>query len=402
VLIGGAAALAVAALPCIATGAVPQPKVRFSLPSPTGPYPTGVVELHLVQAGRSDPWVPADTRELMVSVWYPALPGGQPAPYVPSALAAYYDGMPPIGMPAGRIDWSAPRTHSGLCAPVLPSPQRRPTILYSPGGENSRIFGTIMVEELASRGYIVVTVDHTHETPVAFPHGRIEANEIPANPPDLNAAKELFMFTREEDVRFVLDQLAAVADGGNPDAEHRRLPDGLGRALDLSAIGMFGHSAGGVTTSRVVRDDGRVAAGINWDGFFEFGDNHPELGEQRSFLLMGARSAPGYPPLPGKPRDHLTDPLWSTFWDHSTGWKRDLCIPDGGHYTYTDAQWFLPQVASSLGIDPSSMIGTVDPSRIIAAERRYVGAFFDLQLRGRPQPILDGPSPEYPDVHFIP
>ncbi|GAB3983876.1 hypothetical protein GCM10029978_091860 [Actinoallomurus acanthiterrae] len=46
-------------------------------------------------------------------------------------------------------------------------------------------------------------------------------------------------------------------------------------------------------------------------------------------------------------------------------------------------------------------IGTVDSTRIVAAERAYIGAFFDEHLRHRPQRLLDGPSPRHPDVVFV-
>jgi len=32
--------------------------------------------------------------------------------------------------------------------------------------------------------------------------------------------------------------------------------------------------------------------------------------------------------------------------------------------------------------------------------REYVDAFVDLHLRQRPQPLLDGPSPRFPEVEF--
>jgi hypothetical protein len=32
--------------------------------------------------------------------------------------------------------------------------------------------------------------------------------------------------------------------------------------------------------------------------------------------------------------------------------------------------------------------------------RRYVTAFFDQHLRHIPQPLLDGPSPAYPEMQF--
>ncbi|MFI7422381.1 hypothetical protein [Nonomuraea sp. NPDC049684] len=55
-----------------------------SLPEPTGPHGVGTTSLHLADASRPDPWVPAArTRELMVSLWYPtAAQAGRRAPYV--------------------------------------------------------------------------------------------------------------------------------------------------------------------------------------------------------------------------------------------------------------------------------------------------------------------------------
>lgn len=388
------------------TGRSATAKVGFTLPAPTGVLPIGVTQVHLRQSGRADPWVPSVPRELMISIWYPAQPdtGGQRAPYCAPHLADYYRTNPPAGLPAGGIDWTALLTHAMPATEVLPRPGGYPVVLYSPGGGNSRALGTVLVEELVSRGFVVVTVDHTHETAVAFPGGRLEVSEIPANPPDINAAKQLYMDSRVADIRFVLDQLDVIAGGGNPDVDGAELPNGLGRALNPAAMGMFGHSAGGITASRAVRDDDRLVAGINMEGFFEFGENHPELGEHDPFLLMGARSDPNYPPLLGKPRTHRTDPLWKEFWAHCTDLRLDLNIPDGRHYTYTDVQSWLPQVTAALGMTSDqvvSMIGTVDPERIIAAERAYITAFFEQTLCHRPQGLLTGPSPWFPQVRFI-
>jgi hypothetical protein len=47
-------------------------------------------------------------------------------------------------------------------------------------------------------------------------------------------------------------------------------------------------------------------------------------------------------------------------------------------------------------------IGTVDPVRAVAAERTYVTSFFDRWLRHRDDHLLDGPSPRYPDITFVP
>jgi len=45
-------------------------------------------------------------------------------------------------------------------------------------------------------------------------------------------------------------------------------------------------------------------------------------------------------------------------------------------------------------------IGTIDPARGFAIQSAYLLAFLDQHLRGEGEPILTGPSPLYPEVHF--
>jgi dienelactone hydrolase len=343
-------------------------RARFTLPRPTGPYPVGVRQRHLVQHGRPDPWRPEIDRELMISVWYPARDCDHPrAPYLDPLVARKYTSDGVLGLPPNEIDWTTPTVTARRNAPAY---GRHPLVVYTPGSGNSRALGTVLVEDLASRGYVVVTIDHTHETPVEFPGGRLVDEAIPDDPPDLEAAKRLYMDAREADVHFVLDQL-------------RHEP-----SADLSRIGLVGHSAGGVIATRVMRADRRVLAIANLDGFFEFGENHPERGVDRPVLLMGAASHPQQPPLFGAVRTHLSDPGWVAFWNASTGWRMDLSVPHGRHYTYTDAQWFVPQ----LDVDPTGLIGTVD-ARVVHAQRDILGYLFDTHLKGRPRPL-----PAHPDV----
>jgi hypothetical protein len=47
------------------------------------------------------------------------------------------------------------------------------------------------------------------------------------------------------------------------------------------------------------------------------------------------------------------------------------------------------------------VIGTIDPGEAVAAERAYIGAFFDLHLRHRGGSLLARPSPAYPQVQFL-
>jgi predicted dienelactone hydrolase len=338
--------------------------VRLALPAPTGPYAVGSTELHLVDSGRADPWVAGTTRELMVTVRYPAWPGGGPkAPYLTPGAAGPVAGQDAnlLGVPADRLDYTFP-THARTGAPAVGGP--RPVVLYSPSAQFPRSVGTAQLEQLASEGYVTVAVDHTHEpAAVEFPGGRVE----PQVRPPAGAGKQLIA-TRVADIRFVLGELEVLAGGGNPDAERRELPAGL--SLDLTRVGMFGHSAGGFTTAETMVADRRIDAGADLDGSMAYSQRDRDFGRavteglDRPFLLMSAGN-----------HSVASDASWQEFLRNQRGWARELRVPDGEHFSYTDYQVLLPQ----LGLDPAAVapyIGTVDAERSFATQRTALSAFF--------------------------
>lgn len=367
--------------------------VTFELPAPTGPHRVGATDLHLVDHTRPDPWRPDTARELMVTIRYPAKPSpADEAPFMPPAVAeavAASDARA-LRLDPADLDYGFP-THSATDAPAVPG--RRPVVLYSPGRGNPRALGTGLMEQLASKGYVVVAIDHTYEPlAVRFPDGRVAPRSIP--PITIDVSKQM-MATRAQDTGFVLDQLAALAAGGNPDAGRRDLPPGLARSLDLSRIGMFGHSAGGFTTGEAMLTDRRIDAGANLDGSMAYSQSTGDFGRvadeglDRPFLLMSAG-------------DHsaASDLSWQRFLTRHRGWVRQLHLPDGEHSSFTDHQSLVPH----LGLDPAvtaPIVGTVDPARSTAAQRAYLTAFFDQHLRHRPRHLLDGPSDRHPDVRFL-
>jgi hypothetical protein len=55
-----------------------------------------------------------------------------------------------------------------------------PVVLCSPGPQADRAAGTVLVEQSASEGYVVVTIDHTHDAAeVEFPGQRVERSAHP-------------------------------------------------------------------------------------------------------------------------------------------------------------------------------------------------------------------------------
>ncbi|TCM49091.1 lipase [Kribbella sp. VKM Ac-2568] len=390
------------ASPPASTTAAPT-AYRLVLPEPTGPYRIGTTELHLVDNSRVDPWVPGRKRELMISVWYPAMPGarGPRAPYAPPHAAVPLADQvgAVIGLKPGQIDYAGTPTHARTGVPSL---GRHPVILYSPGMGTSRLMGTNHVEDLVSRGYVVVTMDHTGEAPVEFPGGRVAPAAMPNSQDVIKPATAV----RVADTRFVLDNLQRLEAGANPDSDHRRLPKGLGRALDLRRTGMFGYSLGGFAAAETMLVDRRIDAGVNLDGTLQYG--HPDLelsevakqGLDRPFLLFASQHHT-HLPQPGSPYE---DRSWVSFWQHQRGWKLDLRLPEGTHGAFADFQFAVPGAAKAYGVpaaEVEALLGNVDPDRSVAAQRAYLGAYFDQFLKGRPQRLLVKESPRYPDVEFV-
>lgn len=381
-LTAGMAATLVAADPAVASAA----PVQLTLPAPTGPAPLGTVSLHLVQAGRPDPWLPGRTRELMVSLTYPARHADR-YPTAPYMEAGAWESFRQSVARLGSVLVPQTAAHEG--APVDRGPGGLPVILYSPPSGGDRSFNTVLVQELAGRGYLVATVDHTYsDDEVEFPDGRVARRVFPEEltVPQLTAE----VAERAKDMRFVLDELTAITRGVNPDAEHRAPPDGLRAAMNLNEVGMLGMSLGGATTAATMLADPRIKAGANLDGTL-FGPV-VTAGLKRPFLLLGAA-------------DHDNDPSWTGFRNASTGWKREFRLLGSTHGSYFDGEVLFPQLAGVLRLTPEqlkALIGTIDPARAITIESTYVEAFFDRQLRHRPGHLLDGPSPRFPEMVFVP
>ncbi|MFI5720611.1 alpha/beta hydrolase family protein [Nocardia sp. NPDC051750] len=358
-------ALVLAGVPAAASA---EP-VRFGLPAPTGSHPVGSADLHLIDPSRNDPWVPDRVRELMITVRYPARPNTEPkapymAPGVAAAVAAGDAGK--LGVEPNLLDYRFP-THSGLDAPVADG--RWPVLLYSPGATLSRSHGTTQMEQLASDGYIVVAIDHTHEAEaVEFPGGRVARKALPA--PTIDVSKRLIT-TRIADTRFVLDQLELLADGAHRDADGRALPAGLNTAFDLSKIGMFGHSGGGFTTAETMLVDQRISAGADLDGSMAYSQSARDFGRaadeglDRPFLLMSAG-------------DHSldTDASWQQFLGHHRGPLCRVHLPDGEHFSYTDYQILLPQ----LGGAATAFVGAIDPTHSLTVQHHTLSTFFGTHL----------------------
>ena len=84
---------------------------------------------------------------------------------------------------------------------------------------------------------------------------------------------------------------------------------------------------------------------------------------------------------------------WERDWKLLTGWKRWLLVAGTVHASFTDLGLLADQVGIGIGVG-------LPGARSLEITRACVWGFFDQHLRGRPQALLEQPSPRYPEVTF--
>ncbi|MFS8099664.1 prolyl oligopeptidase family serine peptidase [Lentzea alba] len=355
-------------------------------PQLSGPFGVGTHDAHLVDSTRLGPFQPSKNRELMVTISYPAQRHGHRAPWLSPGFAAATDPIISspafLDVPAGTVDWSGTLRQARVDAP--PIKKRWPVVLFSPGLQAPREFYTSTADDLASRGYVVVTVSHTYESlAVEFPGNRVVYGGIDGSPETMKKVID----TRVADMRFVLDKLPS-----------------LHKWADTSRVGIAGHSSGGYTAGETMVHDRRFDAGINIDGGMEHtGDGGTHApgrvvteGLDRPFLLFGGDTDT-------RELSHVDTSLtrtWADFWPNQRGWKRDVHLDDGAHLGFsTDLQWAVPQIAAVSPERRVGLTGTIDPRDALRAQHDYVAAFFDLHLKRRGTELFD--RPRHPGVRLV-
>jgi dienelactone hydrolase len=345
------------------------------LPEPTGRCPVGITSLWLTDTSRPDPWATGvNVRELMVSLWYPAMPSdGRRARYMtPAESELQLTSRGITGVPPGVLS----TVRANAVAEATPAGRQRalPLVVLSPGFTNSRSVLTALAEDLASHGYVVAGIDHVYESfATAFPDGRVTTCLARETRRRGEGFWEKLVAGRAADVSFVLDDLTGA---------HPAWP---GAALiDPSRIAMAGHSAGGAAAIAALVADSRIRAGIDMDGSTYA--PIPDAGVARPFLFLGKQS--NYTPGSG---GAVT--TWERDWRLLTGWKRWLLVAGAVHASFTD----LALLADQVGIDTGAAL---PGARSLDITRAYVRAFLDQHLRSKPQALLDQPSPRYPELKF--
>ncbi|UQN09448.1 hypothetical protein [Deinococcus sp. QL22] len=329
-----------------------------TLPAPTGRYAVGVVDRELND--------PVRARRLMVSVWYPAAKKGARAP-----LTLYSEKMAAgltraFGLPAAAPLLQHLRyftSSASLGAPMLSSAPPFPVLVFSHGLVGVRLQNSGTFQELASRGFVVVALDHTDAAAVTvFPDGEARGYDLQRlgiRPEELGESTRVLLPIWVADQRLVYDTLTTWQASD---------PLFAGR-LDVRRMGSFGHSFGGVTAFEVCRVELRCRAAVNLDGGLPQGGLLPA---QRPVLLMTSSHSNSLEYAIQRWRRYVQAAKAPAMW---------LEVSGTNHYSFTIMPLMLPLIAPR-SYDPAAGQETAD---------HYLNVFFDLQLRGVPTGLFDRP-----------
>jgi len=243
---------------------------QVKLPDPTGSFSVGRSVFFWTDESRREEAVPGTNkpRELAAFVYYPAEAG--------SAFADYFPGL--VGLvsaPETRMlqlqfgsAWQtvasgSVRSHAYSDARFVRGREKFPVLIFSPGLGVPVLAYTAQLEELASRGYVVVAIEHGNDAALII---RADHTLIPFVTPALDAGPptaaglevdRAIVIRWTADTKFALDEIVQLS--------RKRGTRFFGR-LNLSQIGIFGHSVGGKSSARLCQIDSRVRACLNEDG----------------------------------------------------------------------------------------------------------------------------------------
>lgn len=376
---------------------LPEPIIY---PQPTGAYAVGRMDTVWIDSARAETFTetPDDVRQVPVSIWYPAANDAAPvAPWIDLTLAQLYAEQTgvPLDMIAGLIT-----VHARTGAAVAVSDAPFPVLIMSHGSGLLPALYTTFAESLASHGYVVIGVSHPYDAAVALladgtialPATNLNPVNIPSDldPLDImelnDANSQPVVTVQAGDLRFALDQ-----------TERMNADDPLlaGR-LDVTRVGVFGHSLGGATAIETLLVDERFDAAAHIDGSLY---SDMSAGSDRPILALFADATLAYMTEAELDGSGLSAADFERFvqilrrvrtlYEASPNAVL-VTLADADHANFSDVG-LLAHLLDDAGND----LGAIDVRLALEISDAYLVAFFDEALRGIPAP-WDALTTRYP------
>ena len=368
-------------------------------PAPSGPQAVGRRFMIWTDSSRRDPVDKARARDLALWIWYPAesSPGKGRQPVLPEpwrsrrieTLTAKLGRL--VARAAGEL-----RVHAVPDAPLASSGARLPVLLFTPGLGWLASDYSVLLEDLASHGYVVVGI-----APAGFA-------DVVRLADDREVVRTLGIGEKigtdqahvHADALFALHRLRAfAADAGS--FLHGR--------VDLARLGAVGHSLGGTTSMVLAARDSGVRAAGNIDGD-PMGDV-TSVRPRQPLLLISSETPPIEELPPGNSAEHReltrqglerSEKRRTNDWVNISADSREayrVRLIGTRHLNFEDAA-----LASALLVTPKERwmrVGSIPGARGLTITAELVRAFFDRALSGsEADELLRAPERRIPEARL--
>jgi predicted dienelactone hydrolase len=188
------------------------------------------------------------------------------------------------------------------------------------------------------------------------------------------------------DIAFVLDRLERL---NRSDASAKF----TGR-LDMTRVGVFGHSFGGATAAQFCHEDSRCKAGIDLDGA-PFGSVIRE-GLHQPFMFVLSDQIHS-----SDPETHRVLANIQSIYDRlPPDGRLRILIRGANHFLFSDDGALLKSHIVMRTLRMLGMVG-IDGRRQLAVTAYCVHSFFDAYLKGSSVSRLKISSPLYPEIQVL-
>ena len=375
-----------------------------NLPKPTGPYVVGTTLMSFNDTKRPEILTDdlKDTREFMARIWYPV-------DFVKGNSMFYKENIQQVGIiePSGPPNfifshYNLIKTNSYLDTPISNQQLTYPVLLFSPGFLASYEDYQILIEELASHGYIIFAPNQPYESQsVIYPDSKIvpfseehlkkykenqenltplwkefwtttdqeKRIEISKKILDSESFMDTVLRVRTADIQFMVDEMEKMNSGN--------INNIFSNKLDLSRLGILGHSMGGAVAGQVCSTDNRFKACVNLDGF-QWGNVVKNVIKQ-PFMIMQSETFAGA-------NDFILNQFKNKFYL--------VTIKDSKHMNFDDNQIIMPST-KLIG-----MTGKIDAKEMLEITNNLITSFFDKYISDKNTTFPNKNITNYPEVEI--
>ena len=372
-----------------------------TLQKPTGKYFVGVTYLSFVDSTRKELFdnTQDSNREITIKAWYPSDTESNPEPYLLKAEAEF--AMKYLQFPQIYKDLI---TNSSRDVPLSFNENTYPILIFSHGFGEHYAQNSILMEELASHGYIIFSISHHYECKFSsYPDGRfiyIDMNsprlqkimQEMSNPKAMELYQKMFSASNDEERMQVLVETSEIIPTGLTESPKYWAEDisffmdqleGINKKdkifrekLNFDRIGVFGMSLGGIASGEISLLDKRIKACVNIDGGIYGATLEKEI--QIPTMFLNSKRFLGY---------------GNIFTNKSKTDCYSLSVKESDHYNFSDYSVYpVPAI--------NSLLGSINGEKTIEIMNAFVLGFFDKYLMEQKDINLVIQAKLYPEIEL--